>query len=119
MRHPVGRERAAMKPTINTKFTPGPWEADIDRGVLVHPQPGRYSDDFAYHDVAEIAEVHSWVGAEEADANVFLITAAPELYEALEALKRGDNCWCQMAIGNHSNACKQAQAALAKARGEL
>ena len=49
-------------------------------------------------------------------------TAAPDLLEALKALRRG-SCFCDCAIdnpmmgGKHSDACKNAMAAIAKAEG--
>lgn len=53
-------------------------------------------------------------------ADARLIAAAPELLEALKGLQRERGCFCEMAIGHplmtdHSNACKKAQAAIAKA----
>ena len=54
-------------------------------------------------------------------ADAYLIAAAPDLLAALERLRYGDGCHCRFTPnwkGNHSDACNQARAAIAKARGE-
>jgi hypothetical protein len=53
------------------QHTPGPWAVDTDRTILCR-------------NVVGIADIRSWMGAEEADANARLIAAAPELLEALK-----------------------------------
>ncbi|MBC8718801.1 hypothetical protein [Ochrobactrum sp. Marseille-Q0166] len=96
----------------DTKFTPGPWVYDEDRRHIV--RDGDYdvcSIDIGWNesDQSELAEM---------DATAHLISAAPELYEALYRLVRdceiaglqeqaGFDCWINMA-----------NKALAKARGE-
>jgi hypothetical protein len=55
------------------KHTSGPWIIDKDRSVM--------TEDFKV-----IAEVYSWMGPQEADANAALIAAAPELLEALKQI---------------------------------
>jgi len=106
----------------DTKFTPGPWEWETPLG------------DDCYSIVQAGVETHKWqfiahisVGKPEegefprrqCKANAQLIAAAPELYEALYRLVRdceiaglqeqaGFDCWINMA-----------NAALAKARGEV
>ncbi len=100
-------------------FTPGPWGADIhfdevrdDHRRLIFRIETRQDGDEWMDESAEVA-------------NLRLIAAAPELYEALEYWleHQGDEC----ADGFRSTdehycwemrAMRQARAALAKARGE-
>lgn len=95
-----------------TKFTPGPWDqGDLLIGKMVDDRK-RYTSIAMIHDSEE--------GYEGEDkANEHLIAAAPDLYEALYRLTRdcevaelqkqaGFDCWIIMA-----------NAALAKARGEI
>jgi hypothetical protein len=86
---------------MSEKFTPGPWSFDPDGGLPViqiycadnkNPFHGSRSD-------------------EEHVANAVLISAAPELYEALREIV--DTEWLGGRGGFH-----MARAALAKARGE-
>jgi len=79
------------------KFTPGPWNAD-----------GVYVCDENDSEVA-LCDGDNW------EPNSYLIAAAPELYEALEAmldLVRAENDG-ELLIAH------EAKAALAKARGEV
>ena len=100
-------------------FTKGPWVAEPDS-----------FDDFSIHPVgralAVAAVVNGGINAvtghgDEHKANAHLIAAAPEMYEALEAMRAR---W-ELYIGGLGGAghtddalMKQAAAALAKARGE-
>ena len=52
--------------------TPGPWAIDIDRAIV------------APNGISSVAQIFSWVGEEEADANARLIAAAPDLLAALK-----------------------------------
>lgn len=89
---------------MSARFTPGPWSADWWYCIIrdLHNQPGLERGDedcFGYP---------GWDG--DNTANAFLIAAAPELYEALEAalaIHGGGYSWGE-----------KARAALAKARGE-
>ena len=83
--------------------TPGPWKMDRDRAIL-----GQGHGTRGLH--GAIADVYSWVGTEEADANARLIAAAPELLEALKALSDGTTA-------NWTAKLNAARAAIAKAQG--
>ena len=83
--------------STETKWTPGPWSpyhgGDTNLWWIVYD-----------HEGCELGSGDG--GFDEGDAN--LIAAAPELYEALEALLEYRDKW----------AVEKARAALAKARGE-
>lgn len=95
----------------DTKFTTGPWKVgDKHRDCQIFH--GSDSVAFAREEFGRISSI-------EAKANAHLIAASPELYEALYRLVRdceiaglqeqaGFDCWINMA-----------NAALAKARGEV
>ena len=95
----------------DTMFTPGPWDAFGTlvgaRGIIIRQQ---------WECVRK--------SIDELQANAYLIAAAPDMYEALEAIS-GSGCFCSCSIGNpmtggnHSDACKKATSALKKARGEV
>lgn len=93
------------------QFTPGPWHVILD---AFHVGNKRVA---SFHPSA-IAKVY---GDEPKDddpkstANARLIAAAPELYEALEALLPEN---CGRNAGTEAKARVNARAALAKARGE-
>jgi len=92
----------------DTKWTPGPWKA---RGKEVVAYNGQLVKLYR----AQIVVVGGWTdypgemtSRNELEANAHLISAAPDLYEALEAaLYKTTPDWQNMAL-----------AALAKARGE-
>lgn len=89
-----------------TKFTPGPWQ-------MGHS----YSVENADHEVvATCANVN--LGSGKCFANARLISSAPDLYAACEAI---DQLWNKSAGPNHNeliSAMKMAAAALRKARGD-
>ena len=101
-----------------TKHTPGPWEVSWDK----------YGKESEIHGKSELNDgpiciiPHDDVtesGAEEQLANALLIAAAPEMLEALEALR--DNvgtCICYDESAREFNAWEMAKAAIAKAKGE-
>ena len=68
------RALAPTSPTIPTSFTPGPWHEHSHRQI--GPDAGI---------VCEVWSAIGWGDAaiKEADANVHLIAAAPELHQAL------------------------------------
>jgi hypothetical protein len=97
------------------QFTPGPWHvvgrAEEYNLAVCAPRPGNED------------RLDSVLGDEHAEANARLIAAAPELYEALEALRSYGCPVCQGDCGSAnppvvSCPTQQASAALAKARGE-
>lgn len=85
-----------------TRHTPGPWEV------------GHMNDrraDIGTSDPMSTPIVTVWVNGHTDDANVALVRAAPDLYEALETML--DDCSMSASEGAQS----VARAALAKARG--
>lgn len=89
-------------------FTPGPWRYEADR------TGGR-----SYGEGIEVADCRAFCAEElpMVQANARLISAAPEMYEALRAIaERYEECW---KIGDSAGlrALGAARAALAKAEG--
>jgi hypothetical protein len=87
---------------MSERFTPGPWIVDFDlydeEGPLDVPEVnGRILD----QDNCVVCQAST-------EANVFLIHAAPEMYEALRAVDAWENPSC----------FEKVRAALKKARGE-
>jgi hypothetical protein len=67
----------------------------------------------------EVLIDNKWVKVTLSDK---LLVAAPELFEAIKLLRKGD-CFCEFGIGNpmykeHTKGCILAQQAIAKAIGE-
>jgi hypothetical protein len=100
------------------KPTPGPWAVQWRPGhstglrAVIVPLADNTGVD-------RIAVVSGSNGDDTASANAFFIAAAPDLFAALEAQRHSDGCFCGDASkGSHSQACIDARAALAKARGE-
>lgn len=93
------------------KWTKGPWRAVNLNGPKVKPRWGIVSNS---DELGEIAEVR--LGGE---ANARLIAAAPDLYEALQAMVEfyAADCEADCKVEEHGPA-GQARAALAKARGD-
>ena len=83
-----------------TKFTPGPWEAN--------------TGDHAYPTVSaqDRVIVTIWQCPQQA-ANARLVSAAPDLYEALREIVEGDDRPSDLTMA----ALRRAVAALAKAEG--
>ena len=96
---------------MTTKWTPGPWRVDSRHvGLMIESDP---------HGPRALASISTPI--DDIDrANAALIAAAPELYEALEALTKDE----ELILAAHgiepsgNRLVKQARAALAKARGE-
>ena len=112
-------------------FTPGPWRIN-SRGSQVGPKSE--ADDQSFGMIMPVAylEEFDWPDAHEANAR--LISAAPELLEALELLSQSaPAASCEMfhhekkdrhtfieecpALTRYEHACLKARAAIAKARG--
>ena len=106
------------------KWTSGPWEL-MNGGDIFGPHGGDSGDGVSCDDsdgwqVAEVGFYESFVDGTPAElgrecraANISLIAAAPDLYEALEAFV--NNSSVQV---NNPVECERAEIALAKARGE-
>ena len=96
----------------NTKFTPGPWEA---QGLYIM---FTNADTKQFDWVAKVERFADKYKHEEA-ANAALIAAAPELYAALEKITAHMLVQFPWALSDPLNSImKQSKAALAKARGE-
>ena len=99
------RALAPTTPTISTSFTPGPWREHSHRQI--GPDAGI---------VCEVWSAIGWGDAaiQQADANVRLIAAAPELHQALKAII-ADN---RLGLGLvRPRTMKLIRAALTKAEG--
>lgn len=99
-----------------SKHTPGPWRAFLNKGVIgVAPANGQYRAG----DIAICSDHDSRRTNEEAMANARLISAAPDMLEALEALHDEIDEYQRINnLGGHDNhVMKQARAAIAKAKG--
>lgn len=95
------------------KYTPGPWYALKDNesspaGHLVRSEPSKI-------EVARASNIY--MDRSERLANARLIAAAPELLEALEALSEAFEYSSKMGRTGFGIVFKQADAAIAKARG--
>jgi hypothetical protein len=120
---------------VNAKHTPGPWRVTEETGAhgefLYRTIRDNESPYRGYVASVGDAEHIKGITREEAAANANLIAAAPEMYEALDFLAGEVAGSLGMAeaeirsvIGNTNFGCielrlKQAEAALAKARGEV
>lgn len=110
------------------RFTPGPWEL-VNGGDIFGPLGGDSGDGVKADDndgwqIAEVGHYPAFVGGEETElgaecrrANAHLVAAAPELYEALEALLE-DGVWAGCDWIPSDGAKQKAEQALSKARGE-
>ena len=80
-----------------TKFTQGPWRHKAESnlgGQVVGIDPARHNGE------RSVASVHAVDGsAEEHRANIALISSAPELYEALDAI----TSYAESALAQFSN----------------
>lgn len=100
--------------------TPGPWEL-----AHSHERKGHLVTE-VYKGRENLASIHAYENADEAEANARLIAAAPELLEALEALLRDIRvCVCgqdgkltSINCPLHGAAADRARVAIKKARGE-
>lgn len=92
------------------KHTPGPWEA-CERGDY---EDFDGNSNVILGDDRRIAVVQN-NGSEEAEANAYLVAAAPDLLEALASLLRKVECGSAL----HCSLCDQARAAIAKAKGQV
>lgn len=105
-----------------TKWTPGPWAVRVagHRINVGQDRNGRY-----YNRVAEMATTATSNVAAEGLANAALIAAAPDLYEALQAMVTMQEQMARRPSGgggvlpaDYGIVRGKAHVALAKARGE-
>ena len=121
-------ERAEKQHTL--RYSAGPWELDsakmegtVDTHYqIIHGQlPKELSQKDAAYDypVADTMNRHYCISPEEDRANAYLIAAAPEMYEALQAMVANAN-WEQVpqTEAEFDAMIAKAEAALAKARGD-
>lgn len=92
---------------MNEKWTPGPW-FEGSKGII---GPRIESDDQSNGFLGAVCEVYG----EKETFDAHLISAAPDLYEALKEYL-GD--WGENDTMDHIPGVKKARFALAKARGE-
>ena len=91
-----------------SKHTPGPWEAQRDPNAIM-------ADDWC---IGAQGQIDMVAVCSERDAR--LISAAPDLLEALKDLFGADMVYCMMGDGKDDQieAIAKARAAIAKATGE-
>lgn len=90
------------------KFTNGPWRWDADR--LVSEDEWVLSPEYDSHS--------GWAYIDACDEDKNLIAAAPELYDALEDLLEKLDMTPELNLDSWGVYTFEAEAALAKARGE-
>lgn len=99
------------------KWTPGPWHVGAQNDALyvldAAPSPAPYDGPLPREYGPNVVATPNW-RSEEYHANAHLISAAPELYEALERLLED----AFLDISGEPIDTAYAYAALAKARGE-
>jgi len=83
------------------KFTPGPWRTDTISGTIVFDKDKVLGLEVSVHISSDPFD-----GFKKAQANACLISAAPDMHEALQAALCDDPDWRQLAVD-----------ALAKAEG--
>ena len=93
---------------METKRTPGPWHTGGHGNTIIYA-----ADGWAVADVKVYHNRHNGYG--ETQANARLIAAAPDLLDALEAVKAWDVS--NLALDIPLEIRKQMQAAIAKAEG--
>jgi len=108
-----------------TGWTPGPWLIHAERRWVV-PAGDAFKEPAKALPVCQLRDPDERLTEDETLANGFLISAAPELYEALSKLLAG--CASRRVGGGDGDtfvvsappaeALREAAAALAKARGE-
>ena len=104
-----------------TKHTPGPWRISGESATTVQADYRAINSEGGVLIARALGYPNSgyFPSDDEAAANARLIAAAPELLEALEALR--DNvgtCICYDESAREFNAWEMAKAAIAKAKGE-
>lgn len=109
---------------METRFTPGPWHfvpenagLMFDHGYgILYGEPDAWGwEKNLFVSVGCSGNVKSALGEGAAEANAHLISAAPDLYAALD---RAWNLLCDITGDGHLDIKEQCSAALSKARGE-
>jgi hypothetical protein len=102
-----------------SKHTSGPWK--VKRSTTPDNVGGFDWAIYAgSHILAEAYEVVDYGKTLPVEANVRLISAAPDMYEALSLLMRimqAEDPWDRENLGSMNEACMKARAALSKAQG--
>ena len=103
-----------------TRYTPGPWDYDMD--YIVAPDPDGRHPDIYIAEIAHSDDEGRIASPEQQDANRRLIAAAPELLEALDyLLEQTVDMDLKYGIGlseGEEDARKKALAAIAKATSQ-
>lgn len=92
-------------------FTPGPWARNISPKYPVYSEAG--------HKKVAVALTGVGVSEAEASANLCLIAAAPDLYDATLVLRQHLSLFCSDGDAIAKEVFRVADAAVAKARGEM
>jgi hypothetical protein len=95
-----------------SSFTPGPWLIHA-RHRWVVPAGDAFKEPADALPICQLRDADERLTEDETIANGFLIAAAPDLYEAAEALLRDANARADL----FNARCRDLRAALAKARG--
>lgn len=96
---------------METKHTPGPWGRNI--------KPATHYPTIFDGRNTHVAVVQSQgISPDEVEANCDLITAAPELLEALEYAAMVLESYKETKVGMHSAAVDKCRAAIARAKGD-
>lgn len=101
---------------MKTQHTPGPWRADIRLAQTVVVSERGIVADIARHESSTTEQSYS---DEEIAANARLISAAPELLEALEQIAARENTadGFERPVLDRKQCSAIARAAIAKAKG--
>lgn len=91
---------------MNAKHTPGPWYIGMKPGPMIYGPKGEQVSDMRHKPFTLVSEI------DESVANVRLISAAPDLLAALEAMI------AKIDADKLPISCSLARAAIAKAKGE-
>lgn len=100
------------------KHTPGPWVVNASENGLVWVDGD--SETVSICDLYHRHKDGEFISKENVKANARLISAAPDMYEALSLLMRimqAEDPWDRENLGSMNEACMKARAALSKAEG--
>lgn len=100
---------------IEIKHTPAPWNIERQGDRVYHTPTYKEICRFSDEEMTDIDGYFFAESGSETLANMYLITAAPEMFDALIAIIE-TNRFCN---SGETNVIKMAKEAIAKARGEL